>query len=219
MKRIKLSAATVLLIATTNVMAAGPTATLQVKGTITPAACTPTLSNGGIVDFGTTSSAEITDSKLELQPKNVQLQISCTAPTKLEFNIIDNRADSATSDVHSKWSGAATVSNMGLGKTSDGKKIGTYVIATDEAKTQIDDSQGDLVWHYTSSSIWDVWGDASINVSSTTISVAHPGESKPAAFTDATIDLNVYPILSNEMKDITEIQNLDGNATLNFNYF
>jgi hypothetical protein len=50
-------------------------------------------------------------------------------------------------------------------------------------------------------------------------SFAKAGESVPTAFENVTLNLRISDLaLSKEMKDITEVQNLDGNATLNFSY-
>ena len=44
--------AAILAMSATSAIAANPSAVLKVKGTLTNAACTPTLSNGGVVDYG-----------------------------------------------------------------------------------------------------------------------------------------------------------------------
>ena len=53
MKKVLL--ATALSLCVTSAFAANPTAVLKVKGTLTNSACTPQLSNGGTVDYGTVS--------------------------------------------------------------------------------------------------------------------------------------------------------------------
>ncbi|MGB7801790.1 DUF1120 domain-containing protein [Buttiauxella sp.] len=94
---------------------------MQVTGTITPAACTPTQGNGGTVDFGTTSTSEIIDTKIELENKSVALNVVCTGATKLSFNVVDNRAGTVVANLTNFPAGLA---DFGPGKTNDDKDMG-----------------------------------------------------------------------------------------------
>jgi len=207
-------AITALLVAAGNAVAAGPTATLQVKGTITPAACTPTLANGGIVDFGATSSSEITSgANFPLGSKDIGLNITCTGATKMMFSVTDNRSDSAVAVT--QYPANYT---LGLGKTTDDKSIGGYAITYNTL--MVDGEAGTVIistdtvnWRTSDSSI------AFLSNGNAVTSFAKAGESVPTAFEQATINVRISePALSKEMKNITEVQNLDGNATLNFSY-
>jgi type 1 fimbria pilin len=210
-------AITALLVAAGNAVAAGPTATLQVKGNITPAACTPTLANGGIVDFGATSSSEITSgAHLLLGSKDIALNITCTGATKMMFTVTDNRSDSVVAVTQYNIK-----STLGLGKTTDNKSIGGYTITYNTP--MVDGEAGTVI----ASNDTVNWGriDSSIavqvngNAAGDTLSFAKAGESVPTAFEQATVNVLITePGLSKEMKNITEVQNLDGNATLNFSY-
>jgi hypothetical protein len=213
---LKATAVAALLVAS-GAAVAGPTATLQVRGTITPAACIPTLSGDGIADFGTTSSSEITGDKLLLPLKTMQLAVDCAAATKIAFSVTDNRAGTAVSGISNFPGGLA---DFGLGKTTDDEKIGSYVIYP--ANPVIDGSMGTVIgssdlasWHDIGAEVISTYGSAG---SDSYISVASSGETTPLAFTNMTMDLGVFPFLGGEMKNITELQYLDGNATLNFDY-
>jgi type 1 fimbria pilin len=222
MKRTNISknmAIAALLVAAGNAVAAGPTATLQVKGTITPAACTPTFANGGIVDFGATSTSEFTSGANKfLSGKDLGLTITCTGATKMTFTVTDNRADSA---VHLTQYGEKFT--LGLGKTTDGKSIGGYAITYN---TLVVDGEagGTVIWRKSSGD----WGTSDSSNAfwiggnagpSDTLSFAKAGESVPTSFEQASINVRISDLgLSKEMKNITEVQNLDGNATLNFSY-
>jgi type 1 fimbria pilin len=215
---VKKMAITALLVAAGNAVAAGPTATLQVKGTITPAACTPTLANGGIVDFGATSTSEITSgADLRLVNKNIGLNITCTGATKMMFSVTDNRSDSAV--LLTQYTARSL---LGLGKTTNDKSIGGYAITFNtlmvdgEAGTVITSSDN-ANWSSIDSSM-AIWVNGNAGPAEMT-SFAKAGESVPTAFEQVTLNLLVTnATLSKEMKDITEVQNLDGNATLNFSY-
>jgi hypothetical protein len=210
-----LSAVAALLLTAGSALAAGPTATLQVKGTITPAACTPVLANGGIIDFGATSTSEFTPgSKLILAAKDVSLNVTCTAPTKLSFTLTDNREDTS---VHLSTYGA--ISEMGLGKTTDDKKIGMYLV---RPRTAVVDgvagrviSSGDAITWATGVDAMDI---KSSHESMSIITVANTTTLAPIAFENMSMNINIEPYLSGEMSSITEVQQLDGNATLEFDY-
>ncbi|MDO9347200.1 MAG: DUF1120 domain-containing protein, partial [Pseudomonas sp.] len=63
---IKPLVATLLLVGATQAIAAS-SVDLAVKGLITPSSCTPTLSNGGAVDYGKLSAKDLNaDSKTPL---------------------------------------------------------------------------------------------------------------------------------------------------------
>ena len=132
-----------LLIATTVAMtlsaaahAADSTAQLKVQGVLTNDACTPTLTGGGTVDFGTfpvdTLSSTATN---QLGKKDISLSISCTSPIKVAWGIEDNVGEPAQIDITNTGYNNATVyasgSNglFGVGKTAGGVTIGAYSVA------------------------------------------------------------------------------------------
>jgi type 1 fimbria pilin len=209
-----LSAVAALLLTAGSALAAGPTATLQVKGTITPAACTPVLANGGIIDFGATSTSEFTPGRTQVLTKEISLNVTCTAPTKVSFSVMDNREDSFVNQ--------SSVAVMGLGKTTDGKKIGEYYIklntavADDVAADVI--SSGDQINWKTFVQGTAVVDRLSSGGSDSNITVAAAGTQVPVAFENMSMNLDLLTYLTPEMGSITEVQQLDGNATLNFDY-
>lgn len=73
------------------------TTTLTVSGTITPVACTPTLGNGGKVDYGKISVGDLTaSSNTNLAVKTISFTVDCAgvaAPFALQAT--DNKAGSA----------------------------------------------------------------------------------------------------------------------------
>lgn len=210
---IKIMALTVLIASAGSAMA-NPSATLQVKGTITPAACTPTLSNGGIVDFGTVSSSTLSATGVtSLGGKVTTLSVTCTAAAKVAFTILDNRASSATP------SGYGEEGVYGLGMAGD-LKIGNYVIYPSNAI--IDGKTGDILSGNAARTTWTKMLPGSNNINNSVydniVSVGTSGTLTPVAFENMSMDLTVYPDISKEMSGITEVQQIDGNATLNFEY-
>lgn len=222
MKKLNLlnvTAIAALLIAS-GVAVAGPSATLQVKGTITPAACTPTLSNGGIVDFGVTSVSDFTEgSDLELTSKAVNLTVTCTAPTKLKFALTDNRDGTvANLDIYPSHSGTVSDAAIGLGETTDDKKIGAYGMATSVVTIDGSTTGTALCNKIAEGADWSTLGNGAYIYKNEDMAFCTLTDGA-IAYEEASMDFMVNVVLSKEMKSISEIQNLDGNATLNFEYF
>ena len=70
---------------------ADSTAVLKLKGVLTNNACTPTLSDGAVVDFGTkyiSSLSATADNQLGY--KDISLTINCSAATKVAWSITDD---------------------------------------------------------------------------------------------------------------------------------
>jgi len=121
---------TVLITATTNALAAS-TVDLTVKGRITPIACTPALSNNGLVDYGKISRQDLSaDKRTQLRDKTLDLTIACNGPARFALVMHDNRDGSAivNSEIY-----------YGLNRDSSGNNIGLYSLNFDPAQTVVDD--------------------------------------------------------------------------------
>lgn len=126
--------------------AAESTAVLKVTGVLTNDACTPELDGGGVVDFGTKYINELSATETnQLGHKDLSFRISCTAPTKVGFQISDDRADSPASITieqtsftdpdETAWNSAA---RFGAGQTAGGVNIGAYSIALNRSALTAD---------------------------------------------------------------------------------
>lgn len=90
---------------------------LNVTGLITPSACNPSLSNGGLYDVGKIAAKDLnTDQPTPLPVHNLQLAIICEAPTLLALEPRDNRPGSAYGD--------GQTTRFGLGLIDADKKLG-----------------------------------------------------------------------------------------------
>lgn len=109
-----------LLLAMSSSVFAASSVDLTVKGLITPSACAPSLSNGGVIDHGKVAAKDLKlDSYTLLSNHRLELAITCDAPTLLALKGIDNQGN------------AFDPSNYyGLGLVS-GKKLGGYTLALD----------------------------------------------------------------------------------------
>ncbi len=88
---------------------------LTVKGSITPSACAPLISGGGMIDFGKLAVKDLNAEQYTSLPnQSIQLSVRCEAPTFFTLTTIDNRAGSSAN--HDFW--------HGLGITPEGEKLG-----------------------------------------------------------------------------------------------
>ncbi len=105
---------------------AASTVELTVTGLITPMACTPVLSGGGLVDFGKISQQDLNQSVgTRLPLKSLTLSINCNAAGRYALRMRDNR--DGTAHVNSEIF-------YGLGLDNSGGKIGVYSVSFDPKK-------------------------------------------------------------------------------------
>lgn len=103
---------------------------LTVKGTLTPAACTPVLSNNGLVDYGKISRQDLNvDKRTRLHDKTLDLGIQCKAPTRFALLMQDARDGSAIVNSQIYY---------GLNYDRSGNKIGLYSLNFDPRSTVVD---------------------------------------------------------------------------------
>ncbi|MCF5139790.1 DUF1120 domain-containing protein [Pseudomonas sp. PA-6-3C] len=116
---LSLLSAALLLTSASSVFAAS-SVDLTVKGLITPSACAPSLSSGGVIDHGKVAAKDLKlDGYTLLGNHTLQLAITCDAPTLLALKGIDNQGSAYDSS-----------NAYGLGLVS-GKKLGGYTLALD----------------------------------------------------------------------------------------
>ena len=116
------------LIATTAALAnvghcvAASNVDVNVKGSITPAACTPTLTSGGVVDHGKIAFKDLNrNGETKLPVATLSLAVSCAAPTLFAIKSIDNRAGSSAEYND-------TPSAFGVGLANGSVKVGFYFL-------------------------------------------------------------------------------------------
>lgn len=121
------------LLALANYSQAGDSVDLKVTGKLLTGSCTPTLSNGGVVDFGHIPLNNLNKTTVnQLGFKTTELSITCTSDMKMAWTILDNHHDSVAATVtpNADASGAEMFSadneKYGLGKTAGGVQIGAY---------------------------------------------------------------------------------------------
>ncbi|MBZ9781433.1 DUF1120 domain-containing protein [Pseudomonas sp. REP124] len=196
--------ATALVSIAPHAMAAS-SADLAVTGSITPTACTPSLSGNGNVDYGKISSKDLSlDNNTELEQRTVFLTVNCDAATRFALQGIDNRLGSSN-----------TVSAFGLGKINGTQNLGRYMlgmasaVADGVAVQPIKSKDGQTDWH---GHIFWMPGDYA--------SVASTADlTQPILVKDMDMELLIgtliYPARG---LDLTNEVNIDGSATLEMKY-
>ncbi|CRM42752.1 hypothetical protein [Pseudomonas sp. 28 E 9] len=109
-----------LLLAMTAPVFAASSVDLAVKGLITPSACTPTLAEGGVADYGKIAARDLRENQpTPLPATTLQLNLSCEAATLFALDGVDNRAGSSNSPDDYSY---------GLGVINDTERVGNFVI-------------------------------------------------------------------------------------------
>ena len=131
------SAALALLLAacTPGAIAASNT-DLSVTGIITPASCTPSLSDGGVVDHGKLTARDLElDKPTSLQTGEMRLHVQCEGATFFTLTTLDNRAGSS----------AINPAHHGLGIINDDQKLGSVALGNEnQPKAYGEDKSRDM---------------------------------------------------------------------------
>ncbi|WP_237391284.1 DUF1120 domain-containing protein [Dryocola clanedunensis] len=217
----------VLAVTATSAMAT-ESVDVKVIGTVTPGACTPTISGGGVVDFGTIRANTLSaDAYTVLSEKTLTFGISCSAPAKVAIKAVNDRpntlagATEGAGGAGRRPSGidisAANAVGLGLDGTS---KIGGYSVRVLTSTVLADNAAVDTI--YRNSAInWDIDVDGDIydTTSVRNVSWAEKGAVVPMAFTTLTGDIAVKPYLNKASElDLTHDIQLDGLTTIELVY-
>ncbi|HDR2706195.1 DUF1120 domain-containing protein [Enterobacter mori] len=217
----KVILATAIALSTTSAFAV-ETAVMKVKGTLTNAACTAELGNGGVVDYGYIRLGELSDtSNNKLGQKQIPVTINCTAPTKVGFTITDNRGDSNAQlpvDIAGNLNQTAKYYTYGVGMTNDGKKIGNYGMWMTD--TTVDGKSVDSIAqnHDWSATSWKKTGIPRSDAYQT-IAFAETGTTTPMAITAASFNFVTNLVIwDTSTLAITDDTALDGQNTMTLVY-
>lgn len=226
MKKVLL--ATTLALCVNSAFAADPTAVLKVKGVLTNAACTPELSNGGVVDYGFIRLGSLSASASaanQLGQKNIDLTINCTAATKVSWNMIDDRSSSNANLTveNALFTGASLKSpsqTYGVGKTSSDVNIGSYSMFVKVDSVLADGNVVDPVYQQNGGTTWTKSTNGSTQSDNyRNFTVATAGTLEPLAFQTATFPLvTSLAIQDTTTLAITDDTPLDGQITISLKY-
>lgn len=178
---------------------------LTVTGTITPQACTPGLSNGGVIDYGEIPASGLNPTERTLLGSHpMQLTVQCAAPVQFALTPIDNKAGTASNPT---W--------FGLGRTDAGEKLG-FVVST-VSSTQADGQAAQSIMSIDNGTTWF----RSSHIRPTTlVSVASTADhSTPIAVGDLAMGLNISTYIAPaDSLTLTDAVNIDGSVTFEMKY-
>lgn len=207
MKKIPHALTMAIIVLTSPLTFAASSTDLTVTGLITPNACTPNLSSGGLVDYGKIPVKDLKqNTSTPLEEKTLTLGVKCDGPTPFALFAKDNRAGSAAFP-----SGL----NFGLGKINETQNLGSYwltmgnAVADGEAVQTIKSVDGKNDWK----AQYFMWPGHYM-------SVAAPGNpGSPIPVQDLTLELGISPWIARaDGLDLTNEVLIDGSATLEMNY-
>ncbi|HFV9214649.1 TPA: DUF1120 domain-containing protein [Enterobacter roggenkampii] len=216
------AAAALVLSYANSTFAANQSTDLKVQGTLTMGSCTPSLSTGGIVDYGKLSIAALNTSAVnQLGTHDITLSLACVSPTKVGFSVVDDRADSVA-DTGPSVNGfkADPAQEFGLGKTADGVSLGSFGMLpfSDSTHTSVDGAPGKLIVSEDNGAHWGQLSDLIKNDGSQIISFAD-ANGAPVALTNATDVIGVNAAIQDTTTlAITDDTSLDGQATISVVY-
>lgn len=199
----------------TGTAQAASTTELTVKGLITPMACTPLLSGGGLVDFGKISRNDLNlTNGTRLPHKYLTLTVNCNAAGRYALRMRDNR--DGTAHVNSEIF-------YGLGLDSSGNRIDVYSVSFDPKQTVVDDlavvygtesTTGGLAWRTANLNPIDVGSRSLLGFTDVVGSTSGPSSIQSLTTTlklEATIN-------ARQNLDLSVETPMDGSATLEVVY-
>ena len=189
---------------------------LSLQARFAPAACTPSLSNGGTVAFGKLSVMDLNiDKETALPTRPLVVSVACDAPTGFTLRLQDNRQGSAT--------GPADDTSYGLGLDARQQKIGRYRLIFDPTRTtadsfpqlyRTDSPTGAAPWSSASANPLAIGASRFLGFSASAGSTGGP---EPIQQLSATTSLEAV-IAPLGTLDLGSEVRLDGAATLELNY-
>ena len=197
---------TALLIASAGSAFAASSVDLSVQGLITPSACTPALSNGGLYEMGKIASKDLSADQPTYLPHHfMQLTVTCDASTLVAIAAKDNRLGSQYQD---------DTSEFGLGLINGDQKLGSLALRLLNPV-----ADGVTVRAIVSGDSGETWSAVSWVSPDYITSVANNAAVAPVPVRALTADLRVWPIIAptNGLTLTSEVP-IDGSATLTVVY-
>ena len=201
---------------------------INVTGVISPAACQANITGGETIDYGTIPANTLSaDEEVVLEKKSTGFTITCDAPAKLGFRVIDNRAGSS----YTPTKGFSVLGTMvspvanplsGLGSDISGNKIGGWFNELTSITTDTSTAVSTIMSRDSGAN----WNNSpklnlvpSISESDLLYSVAKSGELTPVAFSTLNASLSVQAVIAPASTlDLSQPVTLDGSVTVEMVY-
>lgn len=237
-KHLQRTACALAMLSTTASMAlAANSINIEVAGVIKPAACTPTLGDGGVVDYGNIGMNTLSvDHYTVLDEKELNVSVTCDALAKIALKLVNNQpADNAAGAGAAQTSGFALkpaevtfksknsyVAGLGLAGPT---KIGGYNAYLDLTSFTSSDGANDLKRDiiFRDASKPTVWNKSTngnlMNSYVEHLTVAKTGTLVPEAFKTMTGKMKVQAYISRTSDlDLSQEIKLDGKSTIELVY-
>ncbi len=189
-------------------------AQLVVRGTITPAACNLSLGGGGIIDYGTIRSGELSQTAFNpREEKTTSVAVNCgTTPAKFALAVTDLQAGSKVTGI--LGAGYTEAQNFGLGAVSS-RRTGGYSVTLRDLR-----SSG-VVLNPIMRGSTGAWQSSDGNVAQAPSQYSWRNGSTvtPASISQLTGVIAVKAVINRAQDlDLTRDVTLDGRATLVLSY-
>lgn len=189
-------------------------AQLVVRGTITPAACNLSLGGGGIIDYGTIRSGELSQTAFNpREEKTTSVAVNCgTTPAKFALALTDLQAGSKVTGI--LGAGYTEAQNFGLGAVSS-RRTGGYSVTLRDLR-----SSGVVLNPImrVSTGAWQN-SDGKVAQAPSQYSWRNGSTVTPASISQLTGVIAVKAVINRAQDlDLTRDVTLDGRATLVLSY-
>ena len=194
-----------LIVLTSPLTFAASSTDLTVTGLIIPNACTPTLSDGGLVDHGKLSAKDLNqDKRTQLPIETLQLAVNCDAPVAFRLLPTDNRFGKG--EYHNAFH---------LSSINDNQRIGSF-----DVRPMTPMADGVAVKVISSTNDGGSWIDAAdMGTNQLSAFAAIGGPLMPIAIKDLVTDLRISTDIARaDSLDLTNDVTLDGSVTLEVFY-
>lgn len=189
-------------------------AQLVVRGTITPTACNLSLGGGGIIDYGTIRSGELSQTAFNSrEEKTTSVAVNCgTTPAKFALALTDLQAGSKVTGI--LGNGYTEAQNFGLGAVSS-RRTGGYSVTLRDLR-----SSGVVLNPImrVSTGAWQN-SDGKVAQAPSQYSWRNGSTVTPASISQLTGVIAVKAVINRAQDlDLTRDVTLDGRATLVLSY-
>lgn len=203
-----IAVASALLITGSAPAFAASTVDLTVKGIITPNACTPSLSGGGVIDHGKMSAKDLNATQITPLPKaSLQLTVSCDAAVSFALRAMDNRIGSG--------SGAGS----GLGFINSTQKLGSYTLTLGSTANppMADGEVVQAIASFDEGTTWEKYSSFEHRLLLSVATLADVSNPRPTQELVTEVNYSGY-INRTDGLDLSNEVNIDGSATIEVLY-
>jgi hypothetical protein len=191
------------VLAATPLAFAASSTELTMAGLITPTACTPSLSNGGIVDHGRILAKDVPPGEItELDPETLTLTVVCDRAITIAIKAIDNRSSNVPSG------------GFGLARVNGTQYLGAYLLMGHSAVADGQPARSIVSYdlgRWQTNSYWPSEGYLSV--------ATIDGPLQPAPVRELKTELTVRTVLAPSRDiDMSQEVPIDGSATLEMRY-